>query len=52
MGTDNGKTVLSLKDYSLLMLSILHGFENMGYNDCFHVEIGMLTAETVFRHSI
>ena len=36
-----------LKDYSLLMLSILHGFENMRYNDCFRLEIGMVTAETM-----
>ena len=41
-----------LKDYSLLGLRVLHGFENIGYNDCFHVEIGILSAETVFRHSI
>ena len=44
--------VFDLKDYSLLGPRVLHGFENIGYNDCFHVEIGMLTAETVFRHSI
>ena len=41
-----------LNDYSLVVLRVLHGFENMGYNYCFCVEMGVLTAETVFRHSI